>query len=183
MLFHGNFSVMIHTVAVWLTLSLAIWRFIMIQFPSKAVTLCTVSRCKVVLALGYGECSSLTRTRGGNVCLSTVVPFFLTVPNMFLVTMSSTLELRETGDSCSLLGSCPCHTLYRLQIADRGLNSELVFSLTMWLYSILLKLVPCLVLTIFTACLIRAMYKVPFTFITRPHFHHFISDQLYFAGS
>ena len=89
-----------------------------------------------------------------------MVPAFLTVPNMFLVTMSSTLELRETGDSCSLLGSCPCHTLYRLQIADRGLNSELVFSLNMWLYSILLKLVPCLVLTIFTASLIRAMYQV-----------------------
>ena len=72
MLFHTNFTLMIHTVAIWLTLSLAIWRFvmmksnislkmsisrfIMIKFPSKAVTLCTVPRCKMVLAFGYGEC-------------------------------------------------------------------------------------------------------------------------------
>ena len=31
MLFHTNFTLMIHTVAIWLTLSLAIWRFIMIN--------------------------------------------------------------------------------------------------------------------------------------------------------
>ena len=30
----------------------------------------------------------------------------------------------------------------------------------MWLYSFILKLVPCVVLTILTACLIRALYKV-----------------------
>lgn len=29
--FHSNFSVVIHNVSVWLTLSLAVWRFIMIR--------------------------------------------------------------------------------------------------------------------------------------------------------
>lgn len=38
--------------------------------------------------------------------------------------------------------------------------SQLPFSLNLWLYSVLLKLVPCLVLTIFTACLVHAMYQV-----------------------
>ena len=28
MLFHANFSIMIHTVSIWLTLSLAVWRFL-----------------------------------------------------------------------------------------------------------------------------------------------------------
>ena len=55
MLFHTNFTLMIHTVAIWLTLSLAIWRFIMIKFPSKSVKLCTDSRSKLVLVLGFGE--------------------------------------------------------------------------------------------------------------------------------
>ena len=36
MVFHTNFTVMIHTVAIWLTLSLAIWRFvIMIKLISS----------------------------------------------------------------------------------------------------------------------------------------------------
>ena len=55
MVFHTNFTVMIHTVATWLTFSLAIWRFIMIKFPSEAATLCTVARCKIVLFLGFGK--------------------------------------------------------------------------------------------------------------------------------
>ena len=29
--FHSNFSIVIHTVSIWLTLSLAVWRFIMIR--------------------------------------------------------------------------------------------------------------------------------------------------------
>merc|ERR1712202_36797 len=48
-----------------------------------------------------------------------------------------------------------CATLYMLQIINESL-----FSLNMWLYSFILKLLPCVVLTILTACLIRALYKV-----------------------
>ena len=29
--FHANFSIVIHTVSIWLTLCLAVWRFIMIR--------------------------------------------------------------------------------------------------------------------------------------------------------
>jgi len=135
MVFHTNFTVMIHTVATWLTFSLAIWRFIMIKFPSEAATLCTVARCKIVLFLGF------------------VVPFFLTIPNMLFFTLSPSLRVnRESG---------LCYTEYRLIIDNRGLDSWGLdpFTLNLWLYSILLKLVPCLVLTIFTACLIHAMYQ------------------------
>ena len=37
---------------------------------------------------------------------------------------------------------------------------ELLFSLNMWFYSFLLKLLPCVVLIIFTGWLIQAMYQV-----------------------
>ena len=55
MQFHMNFSNFIHTVSVFLTLSLAIWRFIMIKFPAQSVELCTVEKCKLVLSAGYGN--------------------------------------------------------------------------------------------------------------------------------
>ena len=55
LLFHTNFSIMIHTVSIWLTLSLAIWRFIMIKFSTQAVSLCSLLRCRAVLVLGYGK--------------------------------------------------------------------------------------------------------------------------------
>ena len=55
LLFHTNFTIMIHTVSIWLTLSLAFWRLIMIKFSSLAVTMCTLPRCKIVLTLGCGK--------------------------------------------------------------------------------------------------------------------------------
>ena len=73
---------------------------------------------------------------------------------MLFIKMSSSMKITDDG-----LGES-CFTLHHLEINDWGLKSGLHFSLTLWLYSILLKLVPCLVLTIFTACLVRAMYQV-----------------------
>jgi len=72
---------------------------------------------------------------------------------MLFFTLSPSLRVnRESG---------LCYTEYRLIIDNRGLDSWGLdpFTLNLWLYSILLKLVPCLVLTIFTACLIHAMYQ------------------------
>ena len=55
LLFHGNFSMFLHTVSIWHTLVLAIWRLIMIKSHTKAVTYCTMHRCYVLLVLGYGQ--------------------------------------------------------------------------------------------------------------------------------
>ena len=55
LLFHGNFSTHIHTVSIWYSLQLAVWRLIMIKSSSKAVTYCTHSRCHLLLVLGYCE--------------------------------------------------------------------------------------------------------------------------------
>ena len=55
LLFHTNFTIMIHNVSVCLTLSLAIWRLIMIRFPALSVHLCTLVRCRSVLITCYGS--------------------------------------------------------------------------------------------------------------------------------
>ena len=55
LLFHVNFSIILHTVSIWYTLVLAVWRFIMIKFHTVAVTHCTRQKCSVLLVLGYGE--------------------------------------------------------------------------------------------------------------------------------
>ncbi len=53
--FHSNLSVVIHNVSVWLTLTLAVWRFIMIKYHALAPVYCTMARCKMVIVLAYGE--------------------------------------------------------------------------------------------------------------------------------
>jgi hypothetical protein len=53
--FHVNFSIVIHTVSVWLTLSLAVWRFIMIRFHTLSPVYCTMARCKLVIISAYSK--------------------------------------------------------------------------------------------------------------------------------
>ena len=53
LLFHSNFSIMIHTVSIWLTLSLAIWRFVMIKLHSLAIEVCTIPKCRKLLIFAY----------------------------------------------------------------------------------------------------------------------------------
>ena len=65
-LFHVNFSLMIHTVSIWLTLSLAIWRYIMIKYHSLAQVL---SR-KIELTINFMKFSFRVSARSADVRLS-----------------------------------------------------------------------------------------------------------------
>ena len=111
LLFHTNFTLMIHTVSIWLTLSLAIWRLIMIKFCSLAVTLCTLPRCRILLILGYGKLYSTTYMVVTHQL--TVVPLLLTIPNLLSIQIGSHQRIRSDGS---------CATLYMLQV----INSQII---------------------------------------------------------
>ena len=89
-------------------------RFIMMKFPSKAVTLCTVQGCKFVLIVGYGGrfISQIWKLLKAFFCIlinhCSVLPLLLTLPNMFFVRLTSTTTLAEGGESC--------YTLHHLEI-------------------------------------------------------------------
>ena len=53
--FHSNFSVVIHNVSIWLTLTVAVWRFIMIRYHTLVPVYCTMERCHFVLLSAYGK--------------------------------------------------------------------------------------------------------------------------------
>ena len=55
MWFHANFSIVIHNVSIWLTLTVAVWRFIMIKYHTLVPIYCTMSRCHLVLLSAYGK--------------------------------------------------------------------------------------------------------------------------------
>ena len=65
--FHVQYSTVIHNVSIWLTLSLAVWRFIMIRYHTLAPIYCTMNRCKMLLisAFGKSQMPSIPLTRSG----------------------------------------------------------------------------------------------------------------------
>ena len=53
MLFHINFCVVAHTIAIWLTIALAIFRYLFISHPTRGVELCSIHRAKVCVIAVY----------------------------------------------------------------------------------------------------------------------------------
>ena len=77
--FHANFSILIHTINICLTLCLAVWRFIMIKLYAQASTYCTIFCCQCLICLAY------------------IVPVFLTIPNMLALAIKPRLRERNCG--------------------------------------------------------------------------------------
>lgn len=53
LLFHANFSIVCHTVAIWLTITLAIFRFLYIWFPTRGTYYCSIFKAEVAVSLVY----------------------------------------------------------------------------------------------------------------------------------
>ncbi|KAL8568452.1 hypothetical protein ACOMHN_067095 [Nucella lapillus] len=53
LLFHASFSIVCHTVAIWLTIALAIFRYIYICMPTKGSIYCSLRRAKITIFVVY----------------------------------------------------------------------------------------------------------------------------------
>ncbi|KAK7094242.1 G-protein coupled receptor dmsr-1-like [Littorina saxatilis] len=51
LLFFAIFSVVVHSISIWLTVSLAVFRFIVIRYPRRGTKLCTLQRSKLTIVI------------------------------------------------------------------------------------------------------------------------------------
>ena len=49
LLFHANFSIVCHTVAIWLTIALATFRFLYIWFPGRGALFCSLRNARIAV--------------------------------------------------------------------------------------------------------------------------------------
>lgn len=127
-LFHSHFGQIFHTVAIWMTVMLAVWRFISIRYPHLVSQSCNMHRTKIYIALAY--------------FMSPII----CIPSYFMFTLIG----RKTANG----------TLYRIATSKVALaHGELLRKLNFYLYSIIIKLVPCLLLTYFSVMMIRVLLE------------------------
>lgn len=131
MLFHGNFAQVLHTISMSLTLTLAIWRFIVIKYPERSHILCTNYRCTVAI------------------CASYVLPIFICIPSYFFTTITRSVVV-ENGKN---------YTLYHVHLSHFAANNKDYFFFVLWTYSIVIKWFPCFILTILSYCLVKTLYQ------------------------
>ncbi|XP_023951848.2 G-protein coupled receptor dmsr-1 [Bicyclus anynana] len=126
MLFHMHFTQILHTASILLTLSLAIWRYIAIKYPSHGPSLCTESRCTIAIMVSF------------------LLPPILCIPSYFVFTIHQDYAL----------DNMPTKVYY----VDSNYDGRL-YQINFWVHAVVIKLLPCLILTVISAWLIRVLYR------------------------
>lgn len=129
MLFHMHFTQIFHTASILLTLSLAVWRYLAIKYPAHSPILCTDRRCTVAIMLSF------------------VLPSILCIPSYFVFTIHKDFSYDRNANVFS-----------KVYFVDSDFDGYL-YQINFWVHAVLIKLLPCVILTIISAWLIRALYR------------------------
>ncbi|XP_074644364.1 G-protein coupled receptor dmsr-1-like, partial [Tubulanus polymorphus] len=122
-LWHNAFVITCHTIAMWLTVALAVFRYIVVCHHTQGPRLCNLYRAKITI---------------GSIIVATL---FFCIPQYMLQ------EIIPSGDG------------YWFKIsAIAEANNGLLQGISFWVYGVSIKIAPCIVLTLLSALLIRAMY-------------------------
>lgn len=128
-LVHAHVSVVFHTVSTWLTVTLAVWRFLAVTFPASSKEWCSMTRARwavVSVYVGVAVC-----------CLPVYISFTVHQEKTHTGEVSYKVDFSE------------------ITLANDAFLKNLIF----WTYSVLMKLVPCVALTGLSLGLLRVLYE------------------------
>lgn len=140
MVFHAQFTLVLHFISCCLTVILAVWRYIAISYPQNNQQWCNLRRTKLTIFMTYILCPLIS------------IPMFLP-----LKVVETTHLCDENGrfvDKSSATNTTLNRTIYLLN--NDYDNYRYVSFL---IYGVVLKLVPCVLLTILSWILIKALVK------------------------
>lgn len=118
-------SVVVHSISIWLTVTLALFRYIFIKYPRQSTYLCTIQRAQL------------------SVVVVTIVTTVVCMPN------SATLKIQQQTGNTS--------TIWYIKYKENSEAEKISRTLNFWVQAILLKLVPCVFLTVLSILLVKAM--------------------------
>ena len=127
LLFNTHFIITTHTIAMWLTVALAVFRYIVVCHHTLGPRLCNIQRAKITIAAVF-----------------IVTPQF-SIPN-YIMYKPIPLE----NDHGGIKG-------YWFDKNDFVSQSHLVFNF--WLFGVVLKVAPCVLLGVLSTLLIKAMHE------------------------
>ncbi|XP_055376924.1 G-protein coupled receptor dmsr-1-like [Condylostylus longicornis] len=174
--FHSIFGQICHTISIWLTVTLAIWRYIAVAYPQRNRILCGTRNTVITIAAAYVICP-----------LIVVPPSYLSFDVTHKVKTVSDFDEynneniyhwkeinsseyvtetlhQKTTFSTHLKGDQSSFrtrniTLYNIQISELAREYEMLYHLNVWIYAIIIKLIPCIALTILSLRLIAALLE------------------------
>nr|KAG5698664.1 hypothetical protein BaRGS_022552 [Batillaria attramentaria] len=127
LMFFAIFSVIVHSISIWLTVSLAVFRYIFIRYPRRGAKLCSIQRAKMTIVI---------------VC---VVVTIVCIPN------SVSYKLTDYTDAETNT------TAWYIDVNTDTQAYIFLKSFNLWVQAILVKLLPCFLLAILSILLIKQM--------------------------
>ncbi|XP_063227091.1 G-protein coupled receptor dmsr-1-like [Bacillus rossius redtenbacheri] len=130
-LFHSHFAQVCHTVAIWLTVILAVWRYLAVVHPQRSREWCGARTTAAAIAAAYLASPLLC------------VPLYLA------------FDVSARG-----LGRATQYRVGLSALAERRVLGELSLrQLNFWVYSVAIKIIPCAALTVLSLRLVCALLE------------------------
>lgn len=167
-MFHSIFAQICHTISIWLTVMLAVWRYIAVAYPHRNRIWCNMRTTLITIASAYIVCpfaavplylataiQASTETLDANGQI-----YKVPTPNSSTGNGgSSSNGIGGTNGNTTLPDGYRNVTVYKVQYSAIATNNPQLVTFNLWMYSILIKLIPCFALTILSLRLIGALLE------------------------
>uniref|UniRef100_A0A182IML8 G-protein coupled receptors family 1 profile domain-containing protein n=1 Tax=Anopheles atroparvus TaxID=41427 RepID=A0A182IML8_ANOAO len=144
-MFHSIFAQICHTISIWLTVTLAIWRYIAVAYPQRNRQWCDMSKTLAAIFSSYAVCP------------------FLAVPIYLSFSIQSRVVVLAGDGNTPLPPDAHAAgrnvTLYQLGTSQLVRDNPALLNVNFWIYSVVFKLIPCIALTILSLRLIGALLE------------------------
>ncbi|KAH3822851.1 G-protein coupled receptor dmsr-1-like [Dreissena polymorpha] len=128
-------SVILHSISIWLTVTLAVFRYVFIRFPRIGAYYCNIKRAKAA------------------VVIVSIVVTVVCIPNSISYEFRS--ELRNESNTSQTEG-----VVWFIDVRN-GTHGDIVLAkFNFWIQAVIVKLLPCFLLTVFSVLLVRTMQDV-----------------------
>ncbi|XP_065361224.1 G-protein coupled receptor dmsr-1-like [Calliphora vicina] len=188
--FHAIYAQLLHTISIWLTVMLAVWRYLAVTYPQVSREWCGMRNTVLTIILAYVLCgvvvtpwlylvSSIAQfeevvNANDKVLhsrpLSEYIVNYQAKHDYANFSKFSTFNGSSSGGSVSdsITSTATSNdttlerniTVYRLYHSDMALRNSTLRLGTLLIYSVLIKLIPCIALTVLSLRLISALLEV-----------------------
>lgn len=148
---HSFFSQTSHTISIFLTVTLAVWRYIAIAHPQKNRAWCNMRNTLITIATSYIVCPMLCITMF--LCVDIV-------PQQELHAANGTLIKMIPGNApVSPPPGAKNATVYMLKMSDLVRNNLWIWDTNLWIFSVIIKIIPSIALTVLSLRLVGALLE------------------------
>lgn len=186
--FHAIYAQLLHTISIWLTVMLAVWRYLAVTYPQVSREWCGMRNTVLTIILAYVLCGVVVTPW---LYLVSSIAQFEEVVNAndkvlhsrplseYIVNYQAKHDYANfskfttfNGSSSSIVTTSKEFfsnndtslerniTVYRLYHSDMALRNNTLRLGTLLIYSVLIKLIPCIALTVLSLRLISALLEV-----------------------